>query len=88
MNGITVKESDPIEEGINTFTGFSASVSPFRDVHRVVDKMLQSPSVARYSHLIYAYRITTEKDIIQNYHSNFDHGVDLDLLKTTAKMNT
>ena len=87
VSGINVKESDQIEEGNNTFSGFSASVSSLRDVRRVVDKMLLSPSVARCSHFIYAYRIS-EEDIIQNYHSDFAHGVGLELLKTMEKMNT
>ena len=69
VSGINVKESDPIEEGNNAFSGFLASVTSLTNMRRVVDKMLQSASVARCSHFIYAYRIS--KDIIQNCHSDF-----------------
>ena len=58
--GITVKVSDRIQERNNTFSGFSASVTSLREVRRVVDKVLQSPSVARCSHLTYALIISKE----------------------------
>ena len=79
VKGIRVKESDPVEEEDNMFSGFSASVSSLRDERRVADKLPQSPSVARCSHFIYAYRISKEQDC--------DHGAGLELLKTMEKMN-
>ena len=82
VTGIVIKEGEPIEDGNSTFSGYSAPVSSLRDVRRVVDKLLQSPSAAQCSHFMYAYRISTDQVTIENYHSDCDHGVGLELLKT------
>jgi hypothetical protein len=79
---IEIAECDSaiIDSG-SSFYGYAASVSSLNDISDVIDSLKQRPAVAGASHLMYAYRFKTGRTLIENFHSDEDHGVGLELLK-------
>ena len=52
-----------------------------KDISDVIDSLKQRPAVVGASHLMYAYRIKAGRNITENFHSDEDHGVGLELLR-------
>jgi hypothetical protein len=76
-----ILRSETIKDGGSSFTGFSAAVESLLDVRHVIDALLRDPQVAAAKHLIYAYRIETADGTMENFDSDNDFGVGLELLK-------
>jgi hypothetical protein len=81
-----ISRSATTSDSGSTFTGFASPVHSLMDVRHVLDTLLQQPQVAAATHLIYAYRIDNA-GIIENFDSDTDFGVGLELLKSMTDGN-
>ena len=61
----------------STFYGYAVSASSLNDISDVIDSLKHRPAVASASHLIYAYIFKTGHKLIENFHSDEDHGLEL-----------
>ena len=79
---IEIAECDrAIRDSGSTFYGYAACVKSLRDISDVIDSLKQRPAVVGASHLMYAYRIKAGRNVTENFHSDEDHGVGLELLR-------
>lgn len=80
-----IAESDSIEDNGSTFKGYVTDVASLDDVRATLDLLVRRPEVAAATHVIYAYRFHVdddpEKDLVENFDSDGDHGVGLKLLR-------
>lgn len=65
----------------STFAGFTARVNSLEQVRAVRDQLIRRPEVAASSDVMYAFRIRGTRGIVQNFDSEFDYGVGLNLLR-------
>ena len=76
-----IAASNPITEKGSTFTGYAAEVKSMDDVSVVLDQTLMIDGAADANHRIYAYSINQGRTIVENFDSDGDHGIGLELLR-------
>ena len=79
-----ITESEPTTEGGSSFKGYAANVNSLQDVSMIRTILSLKEDVAIANHLIMAYRFTEgpNNKIVENFSSDGDHGVGLELLKS------
>ena len=84
----TITDDNPIQDSGSTFIGYASEVSNVEDVAVVLDQHLQLGGVATASHRMYAYRFRSSKGkILENFESDGDEGVGMELLKAMSEAN-
>ena len=78
---IEMSESDAVTDSGSHFIGFAARAKSTQDVRTVRDQLLKRTDVASTSDIMYAYRIAKKRSCVENFDSEFDHGVGLELLR-------
>ena len=76
-----IAASNSITEKGSTFTGYAAEVKSMDDVSVVLDRSQMIDGAADANHRIYAYRINQDRTIVENFDSDGDHGIGLELLR-------
>ena len=71
----------------STFAGFAARVDSLVKVRTVRDQLVRRPDVSASSDLMFAYRINGRQGIQENFDSEFDYGVGLNLLRWMKREN-
>lgn len=84
---LQIQSGGSVEDGGSTFTGYAASVTTLEEVSAIRSKLLCRPEVARSSHVMLAYRIATKKGFTENFDSDGDHGVGLEMLRAMQNSN-
>lgn len=84
---ISISDGDEIHDEGSDFRGFVADVTSLSDVGQALDVLVRRQEVASATHVIYAYRIQTSSggDVIENFDSDGDYGVGLQLLKAMQR---
>lgn len=76
-----VLESDAIEDGGSIFTGYACKAANMNDVRVVMDTLLCNTEVASATHVMYAYRLSEQDSIVENFESDGDWGIGFSILK-------
>ena len=76
-----IEESDPVSDSGSTFQGYATRVSSLRDISIARQQLLLRDGVATANHIITAFRIDDGNSIQENFFSDRDYGVGLELLK-------
>ena len=74
--------SDSVSDSGSVFCSYAATAHNMTDVSLAVNRVLLQPGVASASHVIYAYRVQDGDDVMENFESDSDHGLGLELLRT------
>ena len=82
-------QGDTVTDSGSTFHGYVASVKSTQDVSDVLAMANSNPTLAAANHLMYAFRIGDDDGNIktENFHSDGDYGVGLNLLKHMQSHN-
>jgi hypothetical protein len=82
-------QGDTVNDLGSTFHGYVASVKSTQDVSDVLDMANNNTTLAAANHLMYAFRIGDDDGNIktENFHSDGDYGVGLNLLKHMQSQN-
>ena len=88
---VEVTQSGTIKDSGSVFKGYAVSVNSLSDVTSGIQEVMMSmPDASTASHLIYAYRVKNGQSVSENFHSDDDHGMGLDLwrmLRDSDKRN-
>jgi hypothetical protein len=76
-----ISASKSITDKGSTSTGYVAKVTCIDDVSAVLDQALLVEGVAEATHRIFAYRIQQGRATVENFDSDGDHGIGLELLR-------
>ena len=82
-----ISSSDPISDSGSKFQGYAADADNEQDVAAILDQSLLLPGVASATHRIYAYRYEAGSVIVENFDSDGDDGIGLQLLKSMREDN-
>ena len=84
----TVTESESISDTGSTFKGYAAAITSLDDISAALEQSIQLDGVASATHRIYAYRYkATGGSIHENFDSDNDDGVGLELMKAMSDAN-
>ena len=81
MDTCTIAESDPVSDAGSEFKGYAANVASLHDVSLARQQLLLRDGVANATHLILAYSFDNDDGVEENFISDRDHGVGMELLK-------
>lgn len=85
---IDVAEGPVIDDKVGSkFMGFAARVDSLEKVRTVRDQLIRRPDVTASSDLMFAYRINGRQGVMENFDSEFDYGVGLNLLRWMKQEN-
>ena len=85
---IDVADGPVVDDQVgSTFAGFSARVDSLQKVRTVRDQLLRRPDVTASSDVMFAYRIQGRHGMLENFESEFDYGVGLNLLRWMKQEN-
>ena len=83
-----VAESDTIDDSGSHFKGLATNVGDVQELSTALNTVLTRPGVGVSSHVIYTYRYSDgDDDAVENFHSDDDHGMGLDLLVKLREMD-
>ena len=80
-DGTAPVESAKVKDSGSIFQGFAIKAKTLSDVTSGLQKVLTLPDASAASHLIYAYRVKVGQRMHENFQSDDDHGMGLDLLR-------
>ena len=81
-------ESAQVKDSGSIFRGFAIKAGSMPDVTSGLQKIITLPDVSSASHLIYEYRVKVGERIYENFQSDDDHGMGLDLLRMLRARDT
>ena len=85
---IDVAEGPVIDDKVGSkFMGFAARVDSLEKVRTVRDQLIRRSDVTASSDLMFAYRINGRQGVMENFDSEFDYGVGLNLLRWMKQEN-
>jgi len=83
-----ISTSNDISDSGSIFTSYTAMSANLDDANDVVNAVIQKPGVSAASHVMYAYRLQDARGVItENFDSDDDHGLGLEILKTLRSGN-
>ena len=74
-------QSTQVSDSGSVFQGFAITAESLPEVTSGLHKIVTLPDVSTSSHLIYAYRVKDGQRVHENFQSDDDHGMGLDLLR-------
>ncbi len=83
IDAASVPVGNVIQDAGSLFKGYALPANTLVEVKKCMNLILQLPHVTNSSHIIYAYRVesTDTSKVLENFNSDDDHIMGLDLLK-------